>query len=63
MRKTKLCSPGAYNIVRGVRFFSKSRRLTLQKESQIVGVLVKVIQRNRSSGRDRDREIEKDREK
>lgn len=57
MRKTTLCSPGAYSIVRGIRFFiSKSQRLALQKESLIVGVLVKVIQRNRSNGRDRDRE-------
>lgn len=57
MRKMKLFSPGAYSVVRGVRFFiSKSQRLALQKESLIVGVLVKVIQRNRSNGRDRDRD-------
>lgn len=63
MRKIKLCKPKKlYSIVRGVRFFiSKSQRLTLQKEGQIVGVLVKVIQKNRSN--ERERETDRDRER
>ena len=41
----KLCSPGAYSLVRDVRFFiskrgGKNQRLAVQKESQRVSVLV-----------------------
>lgn len=56
VRKVDLCSPGACSAVRDVRFFI-SRRLSVQDESQIVGVVVKVLQRNRAraNGRDGDR--------
>lgn len=60
MRKMKLCSPGANCIVRDVRVFWK---LDLQNESQIVDVLVKVLQRNQANGRARDRQRDRDKER